>query len=483
MAKYLKKVLFVIVILLVNNIINGQSNNCLVWGTVVFKEDFGGNNPSDPVRAANDVIGGKSDLRFRSRPDQGEYGLLKELNVSYAHYTRDHTYPASNNRGYFMYLDPANGQMGATLYEYDIIGLCSGINDLVFSLWAVNVGTRTTPKIELQIIDKKTKKILVTTGKLELPQEKAAGNWRQYSLNFSMPEDLSDITFKVVNRENSTQGNDWAMDDIEIRICVPPAKVSINNKTKEVAIKNDEKLNLKAHFKDNKTFISDNSKQLEGYWAVSTTGNINKPEEWEEVPGTRKTLKTGVDTFSEENTVNSTIEGESFYRFIVSNTENIHNKYCRAASEVIMVTHTNVVIEEPVNWDTAKVVEIDREIKIIQEPVNVKKRTKVSLEVWDNNVEDGDIISLYVNNICVLEKHTLSKKKKRIRNIPVNPGKNLVVMYAENLGKIPPNTAAMSIHINDKFLEKHHLTSDLEVCEAIIIIEEEDENLPKEASN
>ena len=90
---------------------------------------------------------------------------------------------------------------------------------------------------------------------------------------------------------------------------------------------------------------------------------------------------------------------------------------------------------------------------LIQETVNVAEST-VKLMVWDKNRMDGDIISIYVNGQLIEEHLMVSKTKKEII-IQLQPGSNLIVMEAVNLGRVPPNTAAISI--NDG--TKHKITT------------------------
>lgn len=74
----------------------------------------------------------------------------------------------------------------------------------------------------------------------------------------------------------------------------------------------------------------------------------------------------------------------------------------------------------------------------------------IKVEIWDNGVIDGDNISLYFNKELVVNR-------KRITAVPIVleltavPGQeNELIMYANNLGDIPPNTAMMRVHANGK---------------------------------
>src|SRR5690606_37796737 len=69
---------------------------------------------------------------------------------------------------------------------------------------------------------------------------------------------------------------------------------------------------------------------------------------------------------------------------------------------------------------------------------------KIELEIWDEQVEDGDIISIEVNGALVVDRATVTKSGKRFA-ITLKQGNNRVLFKAQNLGRIPPNTAALSI--------------------------------------
>lgn len=68
----------------------------------------------------------------------------------------------------------------------------------------------------------------------------------------------------------------------------------------------------------------------------------------------------------------------------------------------------------------------------------------IVLEIWDEQLEDGDIISVSVNGAPVIKQVKVTKAGQRF-GIALKPGNNRVLFRAENLGRIPPNTAALRI--------------------------------------
>ena len=91
----------------------------------------------------------------------------------------------------------------------------------------------------------------------------------------------------------------------------------------------------------------------------------------------------------------------------------------------------------------------------------------IKVDLYDNGEVDGDSISLFYNNKLLLSHKRLSEKAITL-NIPVgqDDGINELVMYAENLGTIPPNTALMVVTDGTKRYEVR-ITSDLQKSGAI----------------
>lgn len=103
----------------------------------------------------------------------------------------------------------------------------------------------------------------------------------------------------------------------------------------------------------------------------------------------------------------------------------------------------------------------------IQENLTVAN-SKVKIVVWDKNRVDGDRVSLYLNGVLLEEDFVVTKTKKEI-SIELEPGKNIIVLHALNLGKIPPNTSAMSISDGSK-AKIVTIVSDLKKSGALEII-------------
>jgi hypothetical protein len=79
---------------------------------------------------------------------------------------------------------------------------------------------------------------------------------------------------------------------------------------------------------------------------------------------------------------------------------------------------------------------------------------RITINLYDNGEIDGDTISIYHNNVRIMSHARLSAKPVSISIAidPANPHHELV-MVAENLGSIPPNTSLMIITAGDKRYE------------------------------
>ncbi len=73
------------------------------------------------------------------------------------------------------------------------------------------------------------------------------------------------------------------------------------------------------------------------------------------------------------------------------------------------------------------------------------KSDKIKVEIYDDGEIDNDIVSVYFNKDLVVAGKSLSANAYTF-NLELVPGKtNELVLYADNLGSIPPNTALMII--------------------------------------
>ena len=93
--------------------------------------------------------------------------------------------------------------------------------------------------------------------------------------------------------------------------------------------------------------------------------------------------------------------------------------------------------------------------KILQNVIPVKGDS-IELRFYDNAEIDGDSIAVFLNG-RLLKEHILLAEQAYIMKIAVKDlqADNELVMVAENLGSIPPNTSLMVAIVEDKHFEAH----------------------------
>lgn len=100
-------------------------------------------------------------------------------------------------------------------------------------------------------------------------------------------------------------------------------------------------------------------------------------------------------------------------------------------------------------------------LPVISNPVLTKRQSEVlqtvtvfedsiTLSLYDNGEIDGDTVSVFLNNEVLVSKVGLTAQAHKI-TIPVQPGQIFqLTLYAENLGKIPPNTGLLVVYSGDR---------------------------------
>ena len=84
----------------------------------------------------------------------------------------------------------------------------------------------------------------------------------------------------------------------------------------------------------------------------------------------------------------------------------------------------------------------DRNVVVRQQSIIVDKR-EFTLQLYDHKEEDGDIVSINFNGKWIIENQEL-RRRPLLFKIKLNAkGENYILLHAENLGKNPPNTAAI----------------------------------------
>jgi hypothetical protein len=98
---------------------------------------------------------------------------------------------------------------------------------------------------------------------------------------------------------------------------------------------------------------------------------------------------------------------------------------------------------------------------------------EVTLALWDDAVEDGDSISLQINDEIYMPGIAV-KKKPQFITVKLYPGVNKIIFIADNLGAISPNTSVLEI-IDGKKRRSYMINTNLGQNNSIKILYEADE--------
>ena len=339
--RFLHKILVVLVLMSTNLCV--QAEELCMDGTLLFREDFGGNDPNDPVAGTDPAPGMTSSYTqiYDTATCNGRYpctgmgsgrylltkvGYRNSRGYNYSHWfiMDDHTYPNDYTRGYLLEIDGRTDN--ETLFETVIDGLCEG-SRLTFSAYVVNVttsdsynqGNNGDPQLSFVLVDPNTGAELATpykTGPIPvdrsyqgMPGEwRNSAHWQLVGMNFTVPAGKTAIKLLIKNACTAYNGNDFAMDDIEIRLCTPP--VTIEGETE---VCDNEAITLNADFTNDGTF----PEPLEYKWWHSEDSLT-----WTELSETSSSLSIAA--------IQKAYSG--WYKVAVSGAGNIESVNCRAMS-------------------------------------------------------------------------------------------------------------------------------------------------------
>jgi len=335
-SRPMKRLLGIVLCLALALPMMAQEEELCIDGTLLFREDFGGNDPSDPAVSMMSVPGMSSQYYNSGNSlGSGHYTVRKEgwANGIQWHRQDDHTYPDDKTRGYLLEVDGIGG--AEPFYSTTIDGLCAG-SKLTFSAYVVNVhyagqldyfgGSYVYPRMKFVLKDPTNGSVLAekSTGDIQpdwrygtpdtwkyARDNVLSAEWQLIGMNFVVPEGVESIQMFIYNDvARNGSGNDFALDDIEIHLCAPPVTIE-----GEAEVCTNSSTTLTANFTNDGTF----AEPLEYKWWHSTDSVT-----WTEMSD----FNGGILTFS---TIQKADSG--WYKVAVSGDGNIDNINCRAVSD------------------------------------------------------------------------------------------------------------------------------------------------------
>ena len=413
-------------------ITNLSAQSCFDSGTLLFREDFKGNDPSDPWVSPIDFIGGYTDLVFSPTGGASGHYALQKYNgtISSLWVGDDHTYPNDRNRGYFMYIDPAANQMDAILYEMQIDDLCDGV-DVMLSVWVADLGrgANAIPKIQLQIKDAVTNSVITQSSVITLRRATSEANfgYDRHTLSVPIPAGVTSIKFAVINKEVNNYGNDWAMDDIEIFLCTGPVNVTANTADGQTI-----------DFTGNHTNTIFTNPNLHSYWLYSTTGDVSSLTDWTPLDHKTGTCPIG-SVWNHDFTLTNAQPG--YYRLVVGNS-NVLTSLCRAASPVLQPSPFEVVdIETNPALPVCRGKEITFEAKL-----NTTDMSKIESIKWDFG--DGNVDEDTNPTTFKIKKHTYAKPGNYPVTVILKPKQQGGEIYLNSIKTIDIRIATCALPVN-----------------------------------
>jgi hypothetical protein len=212
-----------------------DTSDCEI-GTIIFKEDFGGNYRRDPDFGPA-LPNGLTTLEYGDNlvPYNG-YSLRKEAlkrnitncsdfsNVNkhiycgwYADFD-DHTSEGDFDRGYFMQIDMDRNK--TIFYTITINDLCEHTH-LNLMMWVHPVNSKADSELILSVEDL-SGNVLASEA---FVVESSVNEWSKISIPFTVPLNQTSIVYKIYSEADS-YGGDIAIDDIEVRLCKPAVSVN-----------------------------------------------------------------------------------------------------------------------------------------------------------------------------------------------------------------------------------------------------------------
>ena len=202
-------------------------------GTILFKEDFGGNYAGDPDLGPG-LPEGTISLHFSNHVWdllKNGYDIRKEAirrrepnprNHIYSGWYADfgdHTYEEDLTRGYFMIIDL--DYLEATFYKVQVNELCENTK-LYFSFWGHPINASADAPVTLTLEDLNGNVLNEEVFTID----HTYNGWQHFGMPFIMPAGETSVVYKVFSGAGGN-GGDFGLDDIEIRLCTPPINVNV----------------------------------------------------------------------------------------------------------------------------------------------------------------------------------------------------------------------------------------------------------------
>ena len=139
-----------------------------------------------------------------------------------------------------------------------------------------------------------------------------------------------------------------------------------------------------------------------------------------------------------------------------------------ASGKIILMEEKKIIKKiEKANKNLAEKNQI-QQTKILKDRDNFTinwESNKVKIYIWDANQDDGDKITLKINEKIILHDFETKNKRKKLK-YQLKDGENIIEITATNLGTSPPNTSRIEL-VDSK--TKYPIITQLELGKSAII--------------
>ncbi len=291
-------------------------------GEPVISNSFG--TGPGPFGGAYQTIWGIEFQYVAGVPEKGQYTITKNnfgMNSGLEGWFQIEDHTQEIDIGYMMI---ANGdETTRTIFQFYLNALCLNTS-YQFSMDVMNLLNHSgaKPNITFQIVTPNGT-VIATHNTLDIP-ESTQPTWLKKAIVFNSGP-YTDLTVKIISNGATGDGNDFAVDDMELRACGPVISSTLGgstNLTREVCYGDNPTITLSAG-------ILAGFNNPEFQWEINI-GGMDIPN-W--------TKYTGLDA----NTSNISIKytnaniGKYEYRLLVAEAGNINSSKCRVISDIYTV--------------------------------------------------------------------------------------------------------------------------------------------------
>jgi len=333
-------------------------------------------------------------------PQDGYYSFASYtsdcFNGEWITMNEDHT--PGDDQGRIMIVNAS--EKAGTFFRYPIQNLMANTTYEI-SAWIVNICKTSSPcnptPPSLSFVIQSNTGIQLSKFRTGVITPTNGPKWHRYYCEFTTPPGVTGIILRMDDETNGGCGNDFALDDILLKECMLH-KPEIKEPTKPAV-----SISKKATVPAAKPMVKEPKP------VIKVVSPVTPP------------LKKNIPSLAKEEVKGKPLEVKPL----------IKGAQVPVPVPEVLVTRSNPVVKK---IETAQ--------------------SEMLVELYDNGEIDGDTVSIYHNNSLVVANAALSEKpiSFKISVEESNPHHELV-MVANNLGSIPPNTSLMVISANGKRYE------------------------------